>query len=82
MTGFFSPKWWMEKDEHVDCTPEHLYKAVQGYFTADAMAGAFNDHQRGISNLVRTITVKFRYILYAYVKLTPRPYISTSSRKP
>ena len=53
VAGFYSPEWWKKQDEDSahDCTVEQLEKAVQGYFTADALPLSLSN-KPGISGKV------------------------------
>ena len=51
--GFYTREWWKEKDDAHDCTVAQLEKAIEGYFTADALPLSLSN-KPGISGKVST----------------------------
>ena len=64
--GFYTREWWKEKDDAHDCTVAQLEKAIEGYFTADALPLSLSN-KPGISGKVSTT------LLQTWLPLVPPP---------
>ncbi|XP_071964124.1 gamma-aminobutyric acid type B receptor subunit 1-like [Antedon mediterranea] len=51
LLGWYKPRWWEEPDHAIDCTPEQLYQAVEGYFSTEDLPLSIDTDQVTISGL-------------------------------
>nr|XP_054755802.1 gamma-aminobutyric acid type B receptor subunit 2-like isoform X2 [Lytechinus pictus] len=43
LVGWYMRDWWLVEDDRIDCTPEELTEAVEGYFAVDSMDTNIDD---------------------------------------
>lgn len=51
LVGWYMRDWWLVEDDGIDCTPEELTEAVEGYFAVDSMDTNVDDRM-SVSGLV------------------------------
>ncbi|XP_033110418.1 gamma-aminobutyric acid type B receptor subunit 1-like isoform X2 [Anneissia japonica] len=51
LLGWYKPRWWEEPDDSISCTPEQLFKAVEGYFSTEDLPLSVHPEDVTVSGL-------------------------------
>eukprot|EP00057_Strongylocentrotus_purpuratus_P002782 XP_003725244.1 PREDICTED: gamma-aminobutyric acid type B receptor subunit 1 [Strongylocentrotus purpuratus] len=62
LVGWYMRDWWLVEDDRIDCTPEELTEAVEGYFAVDSMDTNVDDRM-SVSGLAEALPTEPTHLL-------------------